>query len=183
MTRLNLVLLLAVLASALYLVDVKLHARMMVANARLEALFPDVDVLSYYPTANAAIVDALDEFNRLNSRMELRSIRSFDGEDLRKVLLSGGVVVPSISGVKETSLTARDLEAHVSAADPGLLVRSDEGGVVALGVSEDLGVGGPVEVLGFVVGAPHAGEVLEALLAAAVDAPLAVVAVVRAVLA
>ena len=65
------------------------------------------------------------------------------------------------------------------AADPGLLVGCDHRGVVALGVSEDLGVGGPVEVLGFVVGAPHAGEVLEALLAVAVDASLAVVAVVR----
>jgi cell division GTPase FtsZ len=141
--------------AAQQLVDVKLHARMMVDNARLEAMFPDVDVLSYYPTANAAIVDALDEFNRLNSRMELRSIRSFDGEDLRKVLLSGGVVVPSISGVKETSLTARDLEAHVSAAVDG-------GHVFAHGLSMS-----KVNLLAVVLVAPE--EVLRETRSAALD--------------
>lgn len=98
------------------LVDAPLHARILVDNTRVSARF-DLDVLSYYPQANAAIVEPLDAFNRLGSRTDLRSVRSFDGEDFRKVLLSGGVVVPGVASFDAAGGAAviKDVEARVLA--------------------------------------------------------------------
>ncbi|MBI5498580.1 MAG: hypothetical protein HY904_26500 [Deltaproteobacteria bacterium] len=100
-------------------VDARLNARLVVDNGRLAGMYPDADVLSYYPTANRAVLDPLDELNRLNSRADIRSIRSFDGEDFRKVFLSGGVVVPCVSQLDETSLSAKAMEAAVLGAVDG----------------------------------------------------------------
>jgi hypothetical protein len=43
-------------------------------------------------TAGDAFVGAFDEVNRLGARTDLQSIRTFDGEDLRRVLLAGRFV-------------------------------------------------------------------------------------------
>ncbi len=74
------------------LVGADLAGRMFIDNDRLMSSFPELDLVSYFPAVNARVLASLDELNRLNRRGEVWSIRSFDGEDLRKVLLSGGVL-------------------------------------------------------------------------------------------
>lgn len=63
-----------------------------VDNGRLAALNPDVSLADYYAAVNAQVVDPLDALNGLNARDNVRPIRSFDGEDFRKLLLAGGVL-------------------------------------------------------------------------------------------
>ncbi|MCB9654608.1 MAG: hypothetical protein H6729_10820 [Deltaproteobacteria bacterium] len=65
----------------------------VVDNERLAKRFTHVSIASYFAHINAAVVGPLDELNRMNARPDLRSIRSFDGEDFRKLLLAGGLVV------------------------------------------------------------------------------------------
>jgi hypothetical protein len=82
------------------LVQAPLHGRVFIDNERLVEAFPDVDILSYYPHVNARVLGPLDRINRLNNDPALWSVRSFDGEDLRKVLLSGGVLQTHIARLK-----------------------------------------------------------------------------------
>lgn len=74
------------------LVSAELAGRMFIDNDRLVESFPELDVVSYFPAVNARVLASLDELNRLNRRDDLWSIRTFDGEDLRKVLLCGGIL-------------------------------------------------------------------------------------------
>lgn len=67
-------------------------ATFFVDNQRILDDRGSLDLLSYYPVINRAIVEPLHALNTLNSDPARMSLRSFDGEDLRKVLLSGGVV-------------------------------------------------------------------------------------------
>jgi hypothetical protein len=46
----------------------------------------------YFETINSVIVEPLDALNRMNNSGELFPIRTLDGEDLRRLLLSGGVI-------------------------------------------------------------------------------------------
>ena len=101
------------------LLDAPLNVRMLVDNKRVSALHPNLDVLSFYREANASIVDPLDEFNRLNMRTELHSVRSFDGEDFRKALLGGGVLVPSVSTLAAKPIQLKDLEDNIVASVDG----------------------------------------------------------------
>lgn len=91
------------------LVTAPLHGRVFIDNERLVEAFPEVDVVSYYPHVNARVLGPLDALNRLNARTDLYSIRSFDGEDMRKVLLSGGVL--------QTHIEKLDVTRAPSAAD------------------------------------------------------------------
>jgi|GEM_PF-1120689 len=74
------------------LVQKSLHGRIFVDNERLLQTHRDVGMGKFYPTVNAAVLSSLDAINRINSHEGWYSIKSFDGEDLRKVLLSGGVL-------------------------------------------------------------------------------------------
>jgi cell division GTPase FtsZ len=95
------------------LVDAPLLGWIFVDNARIAKLNPDISVVDYYSHINGQIAAPIDALNRLNDREALRAIRSFDGEDLRKLLLSGGVLnyavteVPSIT-TEEVVGTIRD---------------------------------------------------------------------------
>ena len=60
----------------------------LVDNGRLLEAFPGVDVVSYFSRVNARVLQPLDELNRLNGKQDSWSLKTFDGEDLRKVLLS-----------------------------------------------------------------------------------------------
>jgi cell division GTPase FtsZ len=91
------------------LVTAPLHGRVFIDNERLVEAFPEVDVISYYPHVNARVLGPLDALNRLNARADHYSIRSFDGEDMRKVLLSGGVL--------QTHIERLDASRAPSAAD------------------------------------------------------------------
>ncbi len=63
-----------------------------VDNSRLAELNQDVSIVDYFAHVNGQIASPVDALNRLNDRSDLKSIRSFDGEDLRKLLLSGGIM-------------------------------------------------------------------------------------------
>jgi cell division GTPase FtsZ len=74
------------------LVDAEILGWILIDNARIAALNPDVSIVDYYAHINGQIASPIDALNRLNDRSNLKPIRSFDGEDLRKLLLSGGVL-------------------------------------------------------------------------------------------
>lgn len=96
--------------SANGIVEADLAGRLFLDNERLQERFPDIDVVNYYPTINAKVLGPLDEINRLNGQSDLWSIRSFDGEDLRKVLLSGGVLQQAIEKIPtDEALTSERL--------------------------------------------------------------------------
>ncbi|MEO8178212.1 MAG: hypothetical protein ABI895_05195 [Deltaproteobacteria bacterium] len=61
-------------------------------NARLAELHGKVTLDEYFERINEIIIDPLDQFNRLNQREELHPIRTLDGEDLRTLLMSTGVL-------------------------------------------------------------------------------------------
>jgi cell division GTPase FtsZ len=61
-------------------------------NARLAELHGDLALDEYFARVNEIIIDPLDSFNRLNEREGLHPIRTLDGEDLRTLLMSTGVL-------------------------------------------------------------------------------------------
>jgi cell division GTPase FtsZ len=61
-------------------------------NARLSELHGNVTLDEYFERINEIIIDPLDAFNRLNQRPGLHPIRTLDGEDLRTLLMSTGVL-------------------------------------------------------------------------------------------
>jgi cell division GTPase FtsZ len=61
-------------------------------NARLAELHGNLTLDEYFERINEIIVDPLDAFNRLNQRPGLHPIRTLDGEDLRTLLMSTGVL-------------------------------------------------------------------------------------------
>ncbi|HEU4576991.1 MAG TPA: hypothetical protein VFS67_01965 [Polyangiaceae bacterium] len=61
-------------------------------NARLAQLHGNVTLDEYFERINEIIVEPLDAFNRLNQREGLHPIRTLDGEDLRTLLMSTGVL-------------------------------------------------------------------------------------------
>jgi len=63
-----------------------------VDNSRLAEIHSDVPMDRYFETINGVIVEPLDALNRINNSSELVPIRSLDGEDLRHLLLAGGVI-------------------------------------------------------------------------------------------
>ena len=63
-----------------------------VDNSRLARRHSDVSMDRYYDTINAVIVSPLDALNRINHATDMRPIRTLDGEDLRRLLLSGGII-------------------------------------------------------------------------------------------
>ena len=93
--------------------------RIFVDNGRLLELFPGVDVVSYFQKVNARVLQPLDELNRLNGKSDVTALRSFDGEDLRKVLLSSGTVGLHSEKLKDGVLAAADLMDVVNRAVDG----------------------------------------------------------------
>ncbi|MBI2376841.1 MAG: hypothetical protein HYV07_22775 [Deltaproteobacteria bacterium] len=87
------------------LVDAQVLGWVFVDNQRIESQNRDVSVIDYYAHINGRIASPIDAFNRLNSRTDIRPIRSFDGEDLRKLFLSGGVICFNTTELDEISPT------------------------------------------------------------------------------
>ena len=63
-----------------------------VDNSRLAQRHSDVSLDRYFETINAEIAAPLDALNRINHGLDSRPIRTLDGEDLRRLLLSGGAI-------------------------------------------------------------------------------------------
>lgn len=95
------------------IVDQPLLGWIFADNARISKLNRDIAIADYFAHVNSQIIAPIDEFNRLNARENIRAIRSFDGEDFRKLLLSGGVLNYAFSDVprittEEIAGTVRD---------------------------------------------------------------------------
>lgn len=110
-----------------------LAGRFFVDNGRLLEAFPGVDVISYFQKVNARVLQPLDELNRLNAREDTWSLKSFDGEDLRKVLLSSGALLVHTARLKEGVLASSDLvDAALKCIDGGeFLAKGTDVGKVA----------------------------------------------------
>ncbi len=106
----------------------QLAGRFFVDNGRLLEAFPNVDVVSYFQKVNARVLQPLDDLNRLNAREDLWSLQSFDGEDLRKVLLSSGALLIHSARLKDGPLAVTDFtEAAAKCVDGGeFLARGTE---------------------------------------------------------
>jgi cell division GTPase FtsZ len=63
-----------------------------VDNSRLAKNHGEVSLDRYYPEINRIIIDPIDALNHLNSRDEVTPIRSLDGEDIRSLMLSSGIM-------------------------------------------------------------------------------------------
>src|SRR5690606_38598551 len=70
-------------------------------NTRLSHVYGGVSLDKYFEKVNEVIVRPLDALNRLNDRPGVHPIRTIDGEDLRALLLSPGVM-----NYSETKLSA-----------------------------------------------------------------------------
>lgn len=74
------------------LVKCSLLGWILVDNSLLSQVHGDVSLDQYYEKINRVIVAPLDDLNNLNYRQDVRALRPLDGEDLRSLLLSGGVI-------------------------------------------------------------------------------------------
>jgi cell division GTPase FtsZ len=61
-------------------------------NSRLAKNNGAVSLDRYYPEINKIIIEPIDALNHLNSREEVTPIRSLDGEDIRSLMLSSGIM-------------------------------------------------------------------------------------------
>ncbi|MBN1654744.1 MAG: hypothetical protein JXA30_13315 [Deltaproteobacteria bacterium] len=64
----------------------------LIDNSLLSRVHGGVSLDRYYEKINRVIIEPLDDFNRLNDQEGVQAIRPLDGEDLRTLLLSGGVL-------------------------------------------------------------------------------------------
>lgn len=85
-------------------------------NARLARDHGGVSFDRYFAEINRLIVEPLDALNHLNGRGDLVPIRSLDGEDFRRLMLSSGIL--SFATAKLPRLSA---EAMLDAVSDGLL--------------------------------------------------------------
>lgn len=74
------------------LVKESLLGWIFVDNSRLSEAHGAVSLDRYYAEINKIIVEPLDGFNHMNERKGVTPIRTLDGEDLRSLLLSGGLL-------------------------------------------------------------------------------------------
>jgi cell division GTPase FtsZ len=74
------------------LVEEPLQGWIFIDNAQLAASHGSVSLDRYYSEINKVIVEQVDVFNRLNDRSHARPLRPLDGEDLRTILFSGGLL-------------------------------------------------------------------------------------------
>ncbi|MBX2810667.1 MAG: hypothetical protein KTR25_02610, partial [Myxococcales bacterium] len=63
-----------------------------VDNERIHEACASLPVSAYYKEVNNRIVTPLDSLNNLNSQSTLTPVRTFDDEDFRTLLLSGGIL-------------------------------------------------------------------------------------------
>ncbi len=75
-------------------------------NQRLAQTHGNVSLDRYFEAVNRVIVAPLDALNRLNSRQGVHPLRTLDGEDFRRLLLSSGVLNYAESVLSELSLDA-----------------------------------------------------------------------------
>lgn len=75
-------------------------------NQRLAQTHGGVSLDRYFDAVNRVIVHPLDALNRLNSREGVHPLRTLDGEDFRRLLLSSGVLNYAESVLSELTVDA-----------------------------------------------------------------------------
>jgi cell division GTPase FtsZ len=85
-------------------------------NARLAKEHGGVSFDRYFSEINRLIVEPLDALNQLNGRSDLVPVRSLDGEDFRRLMLSSGILSFQI-----TKLARLSAEGMLDAVTEGLL--------------------------------------------------------------
>ena len=89
---------------------------MFIDNAHLAKDHGGVSFDRYFSEINRLIVEPLDALNQLNGRSDLVPVRSLDGEDFRRLMLSSGILSFAI-----TKLPRISAEAMLDAVSDGLL--------------------------------------------------------------
>lgn len=89
---------------------------LFVDNSRLAKSHGDVSLDRYYPEINRIIMEPLDSLNQLNGREDLTPIRSLDGQDIRSLMLSSGIM-----GFVTFTLPRLTSESVVDAVRDGLM--------------------------------------------------------------
>lgn len=92
---------------------------MFVDNSRLAKNHGDVSLDRYYPEINKIIMEPIDALNQLNSRDDVAPIRSLDGQDIRSLMLSSGIM-----SFVTVSLPRLNADAIVQSVRDGLLHNS-----------------------------------------------------------
>lgn len=85
-----------------------------VDNSQLAKCHSSVTMDRYFDTINSVIVSPLDALNRINYNGDLYPIRTLDGEDLRRLLLSGGVL--NYASDQLSSLEVQDILQSIRSA-------------------------------------------------------------------
>jgi len=88
-------------------------------NSRLAKEHGTVSLDRYYPEINKVIMEPIDALNQLNSRSDITPIRTLDGQDIRTLLLSSGIM-----GFLTFTLPRLTAESVVQAVRDGLLRNS-----------------------------------------------------------
>lgn len=101
------------------LVDLQGLSWIFVDNSRLARQHGDVSMDRYFDTINSVIVSPLDSINRINHTSDLRPIRTLDGEDLRRLLLAGGVI-----NYADNQLASLDVDSVLTSVREALLSSS-----------------------------------------------------------
>jgi len=74
------------------LAQVRPFGWVLIDDAKLARLHRDVPINAYFETINRAIAEPIDAWNRLNERDSAVPIRALGSEDLRTLLLAGGIL-------------------------------------------------------------------------------------------
>ncbi len=75
------------------LIHSPLNGLILIRNDALLDLFPDSNLEGFLGPSNDYIAEGFDYFNRINLDTEVFPFQSFDGEDIRRILSSGGIQV------------------------------------------------------------------------------------------
>ena len=99
----------------------------LIDNQKIHQQLPDTKLGDYYHSANRFLVEMFDRINRISRNPLYNPIRGFDSEDLRKILLTRGIML-----FGEVKLSMEDMKAGET-----LLARLrevwDQGGLLTSG--------------------------------------------------
>jgi cell division GTPase FtsZ len=108
----------------------------MIDNAKLAKLRHDLPINAHFEAINRDIVEPLDVFNRLNERESIVPIRAIGTDDLRTLLLGGGILhYHTRELVKVNAVEVFDVVRATLADNPIMPSGSDLASVAYLGVA------------------------------------------------
>ena len=73
----------------------------LIDNQMISKILPNVSLSSFYKEANSLVVGAFDELNRLSRNEDYIPLRTFDGEDFKKIFQTPGMVIYGCSSLSK----------------------------------------------------------------------------------